>query len=173
MITLQRISYVDRKGFLYHEWFPTPMTAGDRVKELDTLGMESIDMEDVDVPWDDHAADLIRWLNFTPNSPNLKEDTMMAPQKPLIDVAEGLGDPIIVGFVPPTSALDRQEGGSHYKDLAIQPVEYIHANSIPFVEGCVIKYVSRWRSKGGIKDLGKARHFLDMLIELESRKEGT
>lgn len=68
------------------------------------------------------------------------------------------------------SALTKQEGGSHYKTLKIQPIEYIHANSIPFAEGSVIKYVTRWRDKGGIKDLEKARHFIELLIELESRK---
>lgn len=67
------------------------------------------------------------------------------------------------------SALKKQVDGGHYKDLKIQPLEYIHANNIPFAEGCVIKYVSRWRSKGGIKDLEKAKHFLELLIELESR----
>ena len=65
-------------------------------------------------------------------------------------------------------ALDKQEGGNHYKELVIQPIEYIHANGIPFAEGNVIKYVTRWRSKGGIKDLEKAKHYLEMLIELES-----
>lgn len=69
----------------------------------------------------------------------------------------------------PPNALARQEGGGHYKDLKIQPIEYIHANGIPFAEGCVIKYVSRWRVKGGVQDLEKARHFLDLLIELETR----
>lgn len=66
------------------------------------------------------------------------------------------------------SALDKQVSGDHYKDLKIQPIEYIHANGIPFAEGSVIKYVSRWRSKGGIKDLEKAKHFLELLIELET-----
>jgi hypothetical protein len=64
-------------------------------------------------------------------------------------------------------ALKKQEGGRHYKDMAIQPVEYIHKNGLGFIEGCVVKYVSRWRSKGGVEDLRKARHFIDMLIELE------
>ena len=67
------------------------------------------------------------------------------------------------------SALQVQEGGGHYKSLKIQPVEYIHANGIGFCEGCVIKYVSRWKSKGGVEDLKKARHFIDMLIELEEK----
>ena len=67
------------------------------------------------------------------------------------------------------SALQAQVAGDHYKSLKIQPIEYIHANGIPFAEGCVIKYVSRWRDKGGIDDLEKAKHFLELLIELETR----
>lgn len=67
------------------------------------------------------------------------------------------------------SALQTQVAGDHYKSLKIQPIEYIHANGIPFAEGCVIKYVSRWRDKGGIKDLEKAKHFIELLIELETR----
>ena len=66
------------------------------------------------------------------------------------------------------TALNEQVAGDHYRTMAIQPVEYIHRNGIGFIEGCVVKYVSRWRSKGGIEDLRKARHFLDLLIELES-----
>jgi hypothetical protein len=69
------------------------------------------------------------------------------------------------------SALGVQEGGQHYKKAVIQPIEYIHANGIPFAEGSVIKYVSRWRDKGGIEDLKKARHFIDLLIELETKKK--
>lgn len=69
------------------------------------------------------------------------------------------------------SALAVQEGGNHYKDCAIQPVEYIHANHLGFCEGSVIKYITRWRKKNGIADLKKARHFIDLLIELEERKE--
>lgn len=69
----------------------------------------------------------------------------------------------------PQTALTKQVGGSHYKDLKIQPVEYIHANKIPFCEGNVIKYVSRWRDKGGIADLEKAKHFIELLIDLERK----
>ena len=69
------------------------------------------------------------------------------------------------------SALAVQVAGDHYKKLKIQRVEYIHANSLPFIEGSVIKYVTRWRDKGGIKDLEKARHFIDLLIELELREQ--
>ncbi len=58
-----------------------------------------------------------------------------------------------------------QVGGDHYKKLAIQPVEYILANNLGFVEGAVIKYVTRWKNKNGIEDLRKARHFIDLLIQ--------
>lgn len=66
------------------------------------------------------------------------------------------------------SALNKQVDGSHYKDMTIQPVIYIYANKIPFIEGNIIKYVSRWKNKNGIKDLEKARHLIDMLIEFET-----
>lgn len=51
--------------------------------------------------------------------------------------------------------------------MKIQPVEFIHANGIGFCEGAIIKYVTRHKSKNGIEDLLKARHFIDLLIELE------
>lgn len=66
-----------------------------------------------------------------------------------------------------TNALDVQVAGDHYKKLAIQPVQYIHANGIGYFEGNVIKYVSRWRDKGGLADLEKAKHYIELLIELE------
>ena len=69
-----------------------------------------------------------------------------------------------------TPALARQEGGGHYKDMPIQPVQFIHANGIGYFEGNVIKYVSRWRAKGGVEDLRKARHYIDLLIDLEGGK---
>lgn len=67
------------------------------------------------------------------------------------------------------SALSTQISGDHYKSLVIQPIEYIHGNNIPFAEGSVIKYVTRWRDKGGLADLEKAKHFLELLIELEQK----
>jgi hypothetical protein len=70
------------------------------------------------------------------------------------------------------NALGKQVAGSHYKDLPIQPVEFIHANAIGYFEGNVIKYVSRWRKKNGIADLEKAKHYIELLIELETRNAG-
>lgn len=66
------------------------------------------------------------------------------------------------------SALSVQVGGGHYKGLAIQPIEFIHANRLPFIEGNCIKYLCRWRDKGGVKDLEKVKHYVDLLIELEN-----
>lgn len=65
-------------------------------------------------------------------------------------------------------ALDVQVGGGHYKGLKIQPIEFIHANQLPFIEGNCIKYLCRWRDKGGVKDLEKVKHYIDLLIELEN-----
>jgi hypothetical protein len=63
--------------------------------------------------------------------------------------------------------LATQQGGDHYKSLAIQPVEFIHANSIPYLEGNVIKYVCRHRNKNKAEDLRKAMHYLQLLLKLE------
>lgn len=68
---------------------------------------------------------------------------------------------------------DDQVGGSHYKNMGLQPIEYILANKIPYAEGAIIKYVSRWREKGGVQDLEKAKHFLDMLIKYETTGTAT
>jgi hypothetical protein len=69
-----------------------------------------------------------------------------------------------------TSALNRQVGGAHYRDKGIQPIIYIHANNLGFCEGNVVKYITRWREKNGIADLEKAKHYIELLIELETRK---
>ena len=63
------------------------------------------------------------------------------------------------------SALETQVGGNHYKGMSIQPVEYITANNLSFLEGNVVKYVSRHRTKNGLEDLLKAKHYLEMIIE--------
>ena len=60
-----------------------------------------------------------------------------------------------------------QIGGTHYKAKPMQPWDYIAANNLGYFEGNIVKYVSRWRDKGGVDDLRKARHYLDKLIELE------
>ena len=67
-----------------------------------------------------------------------------------------------------TDPMSIQVGGGHYKSMAIQPIEYITKNNLPYCEANVIKYISRWRDKGGKKDLEKAKHYIDLLIQLEN-----
>lgn len=65
------------------------------------------------------------------------------------------------------SALDVQVGGDHYKKYKIQPMEYSMANGLDACQHTAIKYITRFRDKGGIADLEKAKHCIDMLIEFE------
>ena len=66
----------------------------------------------------------------------------------------------------------KQVGGSHYKDCKIQPIEYIVGNDLTFCEGNAIKYITRHRRKGeGAKDIHKAIHYLEMILETEYNEE--
>lgn len=69
------------------------------------------------------------------------------------------------------TALDKQEGGGHYKKWKIQPVEFIYHNSIPFLEGNVIKYTLRHNDKNGLEDLKKAKHYLELIAYLRYGEE--
>lgn len=59
----------------------------------------------------------------------------------------------------------KQVGGTHYKDMKIQPIEYTLSNGLGFCEGNVIKYISRYKTKNGVEDLEKAKHCIDLLIK--------
>jgi hypothetical protein len=71
------------------------------------------------------------------------------------------------GGVKKESAFDTQVGGGHYKELAIQPLEYCQKNRLNMAESGVVKYVTRHRFKNGKEDILKAIHLLEMLLELE------
>ena len=62
-------------------------------------------------------------------------------------------------------SFEKQVGGNHYKKYKIQPVEFIIKNNIGFVEGNIIKYVLRFKEKGGVSDLLKAKHYIELLID--------
>ena len=66
-------------------------------------------------------------------------------------------------------ASETQIGGNHYSNMVIQPIEFIHKNNLSFIQGNIIKYVCRYKSKGGIEDLNKAKHYIDLLIEFEEK----
>lgn len=68
---------------------------------------------------------------------------------------------------PISSALQTQVGGSHYKGMKIQHVEFVHANGIPYIEANAIKYICRHRQKNGRQDIEKAIHYLQILLDLE------
>ena len=68
------------------------------------------------------------------------------------------------------SANEVQIGGDHYRKKAIQPWDAMEAWFTPeafqgFLAGNTLKYIARYRDKGGVEDLRKARHYLDKLIE--------
>lgn len=63
-----------------------------------------------------------------------------------------------------------QIGGDHYRSKSIQPWDVITANGMDFFEGSALKYLMRWRDKGGVEDLLKARHYIDKIIEMEMGK---
>ena len=64
------------------------------------------------------------------------------------------------------SAFDKQEGGNHYR-IAIQPIEFIQANKLDFIQGSIVKYAVRFRDKNGAEDIRKIIHYCELLLELE------
>jgi len=62
-------------------------------------------------------------------------------------------------------------GPGHYKDKPIQPWDFIVSNNLGYLEGNVVKYISRWREKGGVDDLRKAKHYSEKLIEVETGEQ--
>jgi hypothetical protein len=72
----------------------------------------------------------------------------------------------------PESPRESQIGGNHYKDMPIQPIEYIAVNGLSFLQGSVVKYVSRYKAKGGLQDLEKAKHCIDLMIEFDYGNNG-
>ena len=70
-----------------------------------------------------------------------------------------------------SNAYDKQVGGSHYQNMKIQPSEFINKNEMKFAEGNAIKYICRHINKGGLQDLEKAKHYIDMIIERDYSEE--
>lgn len=68
-------------------------------------------------------------------------------------------------------ATDKQIGGKHYQSYSIQPIEFIVANKLSFIQGCIIKYICRFENKNGIEDLEKIKHYCDLQIQLLKNKK--
>lgn len=67
-------------------------------------------------------------------------------------------------------ATDVQIGGSHYKDMAMQPIELIVTLRCSFIQGCIIKYISRYKNKNGAQDIRKCIHYAQLAIELGDKR---
>ena len=67
-------------------------------------------------------------------------------------------------------AIESQVGGNHYKDMAFQPIELIAALRCSFIQGCIIKYVSRYKNKNGAQDIKKCIHYAQLAIELDDKR---
>ena len=89
-------------------------------------------------------------MNFTPKELELMNQKAAAAQ---------------VRTIPSHS----QVGGTHYKHMRIQPLEFCVANRLGPCESAIIKYVSRWREKGGYEDLRKIKHYVDLLMEFDEK----
>lgn len=115
----------------------------------------------------EHGGDLIKLVKDAAPQPTdsatLAEETLVA----LGWTFDGQAwvENAVVTMAP--NALDVQVGGTHYKDCAIQPIEYIHANKLGFAEGNVVKYITRHRQKHGADDVRKVIHYCQLLLELE------
>jgi len=86
----------------------------------------------------------------------------------LYDAAVSVADTVAGLEETPASIIPDTTEQDHYTACAIQPIEFIVANSMDFLEGNIVKYVARYKRKNGLEDLAKARHYLDMLIKRET-----
>jgi len=118
--------------------------------------------------YEDKEADA-KWPENWADTTETAEDwnARMSKGAEEMDKIRGVPRPLEEVLSSPLPAIRRQAGGSHYKDLAIQPVEYCVRNGLGMCESNVIKYVTRHSLKGGKEDLEKAVHMLELLIELK------
>lgn len=107
---------------------------------------------------------LVKELNIELNLAQLEVDTGIIVYRPISSLEKGED---MKEKESEKSALDVQVGSNHYKNLAIQPIEYITKNNLSFSQGNVIKYITRYKNKNGLEDLKKAKHMIDLMIQLE------
>jgi hypothetical protein len=110
----------------------------------------------------------IRQLEAENNSYEKREHSYISQIKEYEKINE---KPDMVTTSPLITALDTQVGGNHYKSMPIQPVEFIQKNDLGFIEGNIVKYICRWRSKGGIDDVMKVIHYAQLLILFEKTRD--
>ena len=134
------VNCVGKRGVVIHN--PNPSNGCVRVKFEDG---ESVDLKP-------------EWLKLASHEDILNSENM---REQAYNAASYIADEHEV------NPMEIQVGGDHYKKCKIQPVEYIHANGLDFFQGNIVKYITRFRDKGGKADLEKIKHYCNMLIELE------
>ena len=125
-------------------------------------------------------TDIEKWVFLYAQANNKREDYEMFLRKCFSDIDHAkitnnlvmkLNEFAIIHWTPMNQffkgVLSKQEGGNHYKEFPIQPIEFIQKNGLSFAQGNVIKYICRYKAKNGLQDLKKARHYIDLMIELE------
>lgn len=119
------------------------------------------------------------WLNPPAQTSSVSGQQIKLPQPPSMGQLIGQGQenvlkpsPLYVGLYasPHGGPVEdkpstKQVAGTHYNKWAIQPLEYTMKNKLGYCEGSVIKYITRHRDKGGLEDLKKAKHFIELLAE--------
>jgi hypothetical protein len=140
--------------------YPSEKVEGAEARFKHLVGAGEVNVKDW--CWDKEKGD---WKCNSDRAEWIKENAKME--------TEPFGSAALTGWPYSVEKKDepygRQIGGDHYSKYPIQPTEYIIKNNLNFCEGNVIKYVTRWKDKGGVEDLKKARHYLDMLIEEVSK----
>lgn len=89
------------------------------------------------------------------------------PEMTFAEYMEAQENPKLAKKKPKLSSLKEQIGGSHYKEMAMQPVEFCQSNGLGYCESLVIRYVCRHRRKNGAEDIRKAIHSLQLLLQIE------
>lgn len=131
---------------------PNELKVGDRVEIVDKEDNLYQETAIVVFVFDDGGIKLL----FGENSEYIYDAHQLRKRPDTISFEEDSDNP-----------MDKQIGGNHYKDMAIQPVEFCMKNNLNFCVSSAIKYLCRYKNKNGKQDLEKARHFIDLLIQME------
>lgn len=131
----------------------------------------------VQCPWSDMPLESVRDVSSVTN----EEEMQVSGHEGISWLSkyfELVGDELIVNNLADSETktynpLIAQEGGGHYKDKGIQPLEYTMQNNLSFCEGNVVKYISRYKSKNGIEDLAKVIHYALLASYEEYGEEGS
>lgn len=151
-----------------------------RKHELQHEGITAVKHKFFTEFWDDRAIQVIRnqgifvvnehtdamCLNDGPDDHQLTKQERHDIDVHLNEEHKQLFTPVDEEPRTPSSALDVQVGGDHYKKWKIQPIEFAHANNMPFLDANAFKYICRHADKNGVQDLRKAKHYLELIAEM-------